>query len=105
MKRLRHGESCARQQKTHKSVPKSDPTGPRVWAPKLSALHMRVLAAQAAKKLDTAPHFPCEHHLSYLILSPSQEETLLLQSPWQATVFVPIVLCESDQPWKDKSPS
>lgn len=30
MKRLRHGESCAQQQKTHKSVPKSDPTGPRV---------------------------------------------------------------------------
>lgn len=79
MKRLRHGESRARQQKTNKRVPKSDPTGPRVWAPKLSALHMHALAAQAAKKLNTALHFSCEHHLSYLVLSPSQKETLLLR--------------------------
>lgn len=57
MKRLRPGESRARQEKTSKSVPNSNPTGPRVWAPKLSALHMHVLAAQAAKKLDTALHF------------------------------------------------
>lgn len=89
MKRLRHGDSRARQQITSKRVPKSGSTGPRVWAPKLSALHMHVLAAQAAKKLNTALHFLCEHHLSYLILSPSQEETLLLQSPWQATVHQP----------------
>lgn len=97
MKRVSDGESRARQQKTSKRVPKSDPTGPRVWAPKLSALRMHALAAQAAKKLDTALHFPCEHHLSYLILPPSQG-TLLLQSPWQVTVSVSTVLCESDQP-------